>query len=65
MKVANLVFLLGEMGEEKDRTLWVGNLYSDKVTEELLYELFLQVNLRQMSRNEKGLHSTAENERRC
>ena len=29
---------------EVDRTLWCGNL-SDEVTEELLYELFLQVNI--------------------
>lgn len=29
------------MGDEKDRTLWVGNL-SDRATEELLFELFLQ-----------------------
>ncbi|KAK3590655.1 hypothetical protein CHS0354_007153 [Potamilus streckersoni] len=29
------------MGDETNRTLWVGNL-TDKVTEELLYELFLQ-----------------------
>ena len=27
---------------EDEKTLWVGNL-DDKVTEELLYELFLQV----------------------
>ena len=31
-------------GNEVDRTLWCGNL-SDEVTEELLYELFLQVNI--------------------
>lgn len=30
------------MSEEDERTLWCGNL-SDKVTEELLYELFVQV----------------------
>lgn len=30
------------MSGDVDRTLWVGNL-SEKVTDELLYELFLQV----------------------
>lgn len=30
------------MSEEDERTLWCGNL-AEKVTEELLYELFLQV----------------------
>ena len=30
------------MSEEDERTLWCGNL-SEKVTEELLYELFVQV----------------------
>ena len=30
------------MSSEVDRTLWVGNLH-EKVTEEILYELFLQV----------------------
>jgi len=31
-----------EPNDEAQRTVWCGNLH-DKVTEELLYELFLQV----------------------
>lgn len=33
-----------KMGDDKDRTLWCGNLNGD-ITEELLYELFVQVSL--------------------
>lgn len=32
------------MSDNKDRTLYCGNL-SEKVTEDILYELFLQVNI--------------------
>ena len=32
------------MDDEKDRTLWCGNLH-EEVTEEMLYELFVQVNM--------------------
>lgn len=28
---------------EDERTIWLGNLNSEKVTEDVLYELFLQV----------------------
>lgn len=32
------------MGDDEDaRTIHIGNLYADKITEDLLYELFLQV----------------------
>ena len=37
------------MGSEAERTLWCGNL-SDQVTEELLYELFLQVSMLETKR---------------
>jgi hypothetical protein len=33
---------IASMSNDVDRTLWVGNL-SEKVTDEILYELFLQV----------------------
>lgn len=31
------------MGDDDARTIHCGNLYADKITEELLYELFVQV----------------------
>ena len=33
---------MGDLDDEQIRTLWCGNL-AEKVTEELLFELFLQV----------------------
>ena len=33
------------MDDEDIRTIWCGNL-SDQVTEDILYELFLQVNIK-------------------
>ena len=36
---------LYSMEDEDSRTVWVGNLDSDNTTEEILYELFLQVNI--------------------
>lgn len=42
------------MSDDHDaRTIHCGNLYAEKVTEELLYELFLQVCIRMQAKNKK------------
>ena len=35
---------MGDGDDEANRTLWVGNLH-EKVTDEILFELFLQVSI--------------------